>query len=74
MTDRIVLDHLSDGELLTDIQAAEALTTEPTTLAIWRTTGRYSLPYVKIGRLVRYRVGDLKAFIESRVKSHTGEA
>ena len=37
----------------------------PTTLEHWRCTGRYRLPYTKIGRLVRYDVGDLDAFIEA---------
>lgn len=36
------------------------------TLAVWRCTGRYSLPYVKIGRRVRYRQSALDAFIERR--------
>lgn len=37
------------------------------TLAVWRTTNRYNLPYVKSGRLVRYREQDVEAFISSRV-------
>ena len=36
------------------------------TLSIWRSTGRYALPYVKIGRLVKYRMGDLRDFKLSR--------
>ena len=68
----IVLDELTDGELLDDKQAASVLKTKPATLSVWRTTGRYNLPYIKIGRLVRYRAGDLKAFINGRVHAHTG--
>lgn len=37
------------------------------TLAVWRTTNRYDLPYVKSGRLVRYREQDVEAFISSRL-------
>lgn len=37
------------------------------TLAVWRTTNRYNLPYVKSGRLVRYREQDVEAFISSRM-------
>lgn len=70
----IVLDELNDGELLDDKQAASVLKTKPATLSVWRTTGRYNLPYIKIGRLVRYRAGDLKAFINGRVHAHTGNA
>jgi hypothetical protein len=33
------------------------------TLAIWKCTGRYNLPTVKIGRLVKYRQADLDQFI-----------
>ena len=37
------------------------------TLAVWRCTNKYELPYVKYGRTVRYRRKDLDAFIESGV-------
>jgi hypothetical protein len=70
----IILDDLADGELLTDQQAASILKTQTSTLSVWRTTGRYALPYVKIGRHVRYKAGDLKTFINRRTVSHTGEA
>lgn len=36
------------------------------TLAIWRCTNRYPLPYIKVGRRVRYRKEDLDAFLASR--------
>ncbi len=38
---------------------------EPETLARWASTGRYALPIIKIGRLVRYDRDDLDALIES---------
>ena len=38
------------------------------TLANWRITGRYKLPFVKVGRLVRYRRQDLEEFLKSRVR------
>jgi predicted site-specific integrase-resolvase len=41
-------------ELLDEKQAAEYLTVSPGTLSVWRSTGRYSLPFVKVGRRVRY--------------------
>lgn len=50
-------------------QAACVLNTSTQTLANWRATGRYVLPYVKVGRLVRYRLSDLEAFIEIRTVS-----
>jgi excisionase family DNA binding protein len=52
--------------LLTDQQAAKLLGIKPSTLQIWRTQRRYSLPYVKVGRCVRYRRSAVEAFIEQR--------
>jgi hypothetical protein len=47
-------------------QAAEILGVTAGTLSVWRCTRRYPLPYVKIGRAVRYRMADIERFIESR--------
>ena len=52
-------------ELVDDVKAAALLGTSVNTLANWRATKRYPLPYVKVGRLVRYRMSDLEAFIAS---------
>jgi excisionase family DNA binding protein len=52
--------------LLTEDQAAELLGVKPTTLQVWRSTKRYPLPYVKSGRLVRYRTSAIEAFINAR--------
>lgn len=65
------LDDLPDSQLLDGEQAGQILGVSPTTLSIWRSTGRYSLNFVKCGRLVRYRVGDIRAFIERRTRTHT---
>ena len=46
-----------------DRQAADVLGVKPTTLAVWRSTGRYRLPFLKVGRLVKYRVSDLAEFL-----------
>lgn len=54
------------SHLLTNDQAAIYLGVAPNSLAVWRTTKRYALPYVKVGRLVKYRLADLNAFLESR--------
>jgi hypothetical protein len=51
------------SKLLSPDRAAQVLDTTTQTLANWRATGRYVLPYVKVGRLVRYRQSDLTAFI-----------
>lgn len=53
-------------KLLTRREAAEYLGVRPETLAVWYCTGRYRLPVVKVGRAVRYRLGDLEAWLASR--------
>jgi excisionase family DNA binding protein len=53
-------------ELLTRNQAAQYLGVTPNTLAVWACTHRYNLPFVKIGRLVKYRRADLEDFIARR--------
>lgn len=52
--------------LVSATDAAILLGIAPATLAIWRCTRRYPLPYVKIGRCVKYRVSDLEAFVARR--------
>ena len=58
---------LDDDELLNEEKAAEVIDVKPGTLSVWRCTKRYPLKYVKIGRLIRYRRGDLRSFAASRV-------
>jgi excisionase family DNA binding protein len=55
-----------NSDLLTESEAADFLGVGPKTLAIWRSTKRYPLSYVKVGRLVRYYRSDLVSFLESR--------
>ncbi len=53
--------------LLTPEQTAGQLITDTGTLANWRCSRRVDLPYVKIGRLVRYRQSEVEAFIARNV-------
>ena len=58
----------TSNALLSEAEAAVILGLKNAkTLAVWRCTNRYELPYVKYGRTVRYRRKDLDAFIESGV-------
>lgn len=59
-------DQSNRDPLLTEAQAAELLGVEPQTLQAWRCTRRYALPYVKVGRLVRYRASAIEAFLQAR--------
>ena len=43
--------------------AAQYLGIKPNTLAIWASTKRHEIPYIKVGRSVRYRIEDLNAFV-----------
>ena len=54
--------------LLTPWETAQRLgLTNPNTLAVWRCTKRYELPYVKIGHSIRYDAADVERFIEKNI-------
>lgn len=61
-------------DLLTGTEAAALLGIAPGTLNVWRSTGRYALPFVKIGHNVRYRKSDLIAWLDSRTRSNGATA
>jgi len=39
------------------------------TLAVWRCTKRYPLSFVRVGRLVRYRLSAIEAFLRARTEN-----
>ena len=55
-------------DLLNEQAAAQVLDIAPGTLSVWRSTGRHKLPFLKIGRNVRYRKTDLVAWLDARVR------
>ena len=55
-------------DLFSTDQAAAYLDLSPNTLEIWRCTKRHAIPYVKIGRKVRYRRADLDDWLETRTR------
>ena len=59
--------------LLNEAEAAAVLGIAPQTLSIWRSTGRYGLRYIRVGRRIRYRRADLEAWVASRTQTHTGD-
>jgi excisionase family DNA binding protein len=61
-------------ELPSTEQAAQMLGVTAGTLAVWRSTRRYPLKFVRIGRKVRYRTADLEAFITDRTVSGIDES
>jgi len=69
MTTKNLCNLTAAGADLLDEQAAAALlTVAPGTLGVWRSTGRYNLPFLKVGRAVRYRRADLIAWLETRTR------
>ena len=52
--------------LFTRAQAAEYIAVKPQTLAAWAVSGRYDLPFLRVGRCVRYRKSDLDRFLNER--------
>lgn len=55
-------------ELLDEKQAAAMLDLSPGTLSVWRSTGRYKLPFLKVGRNVGYRRVDLEDWLQQRCR------
>ncbi len=60
------------NRLLTELEAAEILNVEPTTLRRWRWAG-HPPSFLKIGAAVRYDPADLQEFIEAGRRSSTSD-
>lgn len=56
---------------LSNKEAANYLGIKSETLDVWRSAGRYALPFIKVGRRVFYRKSTLDAFIASRTQTQT---
>jgi excisionase family DNA binding protein len=55
-----------DIDALTDTDGASVLLSVPaSTLTKWRSTGEVRIPFVRLGRQIKYRTSDLKKFIET---------
>ena len=59
--------------MLTPSQVADMLGVSVGTLSVWRTTGRYAVPFIKVGRHVRYRLKDIQDFLAGRVFTSTAQ-
>lgn len=57
-----------NDQLLDEKRAAAYIgLTNHCTMAVWRSTKRYNIPFVRIGRSIRYRKSDLDKFLEDRL-------
>jgi excisionase family DNA binding protein len=67
MSDMGVERIVEEFHQLVDTGAAAAyLGVTPGTLAVWRSTRRYNIPYVKVGSLVYYRRSELDEWLARR--------
>ena len=54
-------------DLLTPEQAGEYIGgVKSQTLALWRCSGRYGIPFIRVGSKIRYRRADLDRFLAAR--------
>lgn len=59
-------DVVEPQKMLSRTEAAQFLGISPYTLATWACTKRGVIPYVKIGKFVKYQIADLETYIASR--------
>ena len=77
MNDGHIVNHqdfskLPDEALVSPNLTAIELDVAPGTLANWRCQGNYDLAVTMVGRLAKYRVGDIRAF-KNRNRRATGD-
>ncbi len=59
---------------LSDDETSAVLGATVGTLCTWRSTGRYDISFVKVGRSVRYPTRGLAEFLARRTRAHTSAA
>ena len=65
-----ILKLQSTDPLFTPPEAAAYIGVTENTLSVWRCVGRYAIPFIKSGRLVKYRKSELDAFLERRTHAN----
>ena len=67
--------EMEHNPLMTSVEAADYLSVRPQTLAKWRMQdGKHTIPFVKIGKAVRYQRSELNKYIAAHTFSNTVEA
>ena len=61
-----ILKNKSTDPLFTPKETADYIGVTEKTLAVWRCTKRYNIPFIKVGRLVKYRKSALDGFLDRR--------
>lgn len=67
-TATIDLAALPPGAMLDTRQAAQVLGIKPKTLDNWRSSKRVGLRYTRVGACIRYRVDELRKFIDGNTE------
>lgn len=62
------------SQLITEAEAAELLCIKPQTLAAWRCRATQDLPFVRVGRAIRYRLSDVEDWLARRTQTATARA
>lgn len=65
----LLTSSTNNTDLLTSGEAASYIGVTSRTLEVWRCTKRHWIPYIKVGRLVKYRQAALDAWLTSRTVS-----
>jgi predicted site-specific integrase-resolvase len=62
----------SKSSLLLPNEVAELLRVKVQTLALWRSTGRGGLPFIRLGnKAIRYRESDVQVFLTQNTATST---
>jgi excisionase family DNA binding protein len=65
---------VADKEILTPTEAAQIIGVKEQTLAKWRQFGRHNLPYIKSGKVIRYRRKDIETWLNAHCVGAEQEA
>ena len=65
--------NVAPSGLMTPRDAAVYIGVKINTLAVWRMTNRYGLPFVKLGKVIRYRKSDLDEWIDENASTNRAE-
>jgi|GEM_PF-558521 len=60
---------INDDVIINTSEAAMLIRTPEKSLIKWRSTGEHNIPFIKIGRNVRYRTKDLRDWIDAHVQN-----
>lgn len=66
------MNEKAKDPLLDEPEASAFIGVKPGTLSVWRSTGRYGIPFIKVGSRVKYRESDLSRWLEERTRLAVG--